>query len=86
MIMKPDYENRMKWIADPETYRHLIKTCCVVCDTPIESTGYENNGNFCEKCCVRATSMAHRRIWEKRDMDELMGVYNFKQAVRSVLV
>lgn len=87
--MKINYDNRIRWKEDPSTYQHLIKPYCVVCDTPIRAKDYEDNGNFCEVCCHKATQMAYRRAYEKREMAELRGeipVDNFKQAVRSVLV
>ena len=72
--MKINYDNRMKWVDDPSTYQHLIKKYCVTCDVPIEARDYIDNGNFCHGCCVKAMRNAHRRIWEKREMDELRGV------------
>ena len=44
--MKNDKGNRIKWVADPATYLHLIKMNCVVCERPIEPKNYEDNGNF----------------------------------------
>ena len=85
-MMKPNYENRMRWTAKPETYEHLIKPYCVACDTPIRPTNYKGNGNFCEKCCWKATSQARKRLLERIEMEELRVVDNYQQAVRSMVV
>lgn len=67
------FQKRITKKDDPAIYQHLIKPNCVVCDLSINSEDYEQNGNFCPKCCSAATRMGHRRLWEKREMDELMG-------------
>ena len=71
--MKNNYENRVRWEEDPKTYQHFIKKGCVVCEVAILATDYVVNGNFCQRCCVKATKMAHQRLWEKKEMAELRG-------------
>lgn len=72
--MKPNYENRSEWRADPSTYQHLIKLLCVGCELPISWGDYEQNGNYCETCCGKATKMAHKRRWESDHVDNIGGI------------
>lgn len=58
---------------------------CVVCETPINPTDYEQNGNYCEKCCVKATQIAHKRVRERREMDELRGVDKLGTLLKSMV-
>ena len=61
--------NRIRWHADPLTYLHLVKTSCVVCEEPIDPNKYEENGNFCLKCCAYSQKQSHLRLWEKKDRE-----------------
>lgn len=67
------------WFIDPIEWSNLVKEICVSCNLPIKKEAYEENGNYCLKCCLKVSAAARQRE-RKRG-----GVDNFRQMLNSML-